>query len=223
MGDISIEELRAMYREDKRILDDYKTRNGTFAQIAERYGIDIDDLIEEFFETGDPLLATLVADRKMILGERVRNTLTMNGNYVPDDVYSHISHTAEEIINFKYNRYRLVKTIQDCWDDDLIALTPVDIVMLIINTGSRDKELLSRDDREQLNQLYERAMTDPVLMGGEAKAILGLVEAKRLSVDDNTALYDKYREYLNYLHKRRSDPGLGAFDFGMPLLPEDPE
>ena len=191
MGTININDLKRIYDENKEALYYYKINDKTFSQIADTYNIDVDDLIEEYFENGDIVLARLRSERKKLLGKEVSDILTLNGNIIPDNVYKYITDNAAAIINFKNNRLNLVRTINNCDDDELIALTSIDFAMLIVNIDSRNKEIYSDEDKTLLMDIFEALDNYPVITGREAKGLLNYVSSRRLSIDDNTLLYNK--------------------------------
>lgn len=188
------ERYKEIYLKDKNALYNYRINGKTIAQIAEDYNVDVDDLIDEFSENDDIIIARLRAKKKKLLGKEIVDLLTMGGNISPDNVYDTIKDAASTVIDFKYNKYRLINTITNCEDDESIALTTVDLAMLIVNIDSKYKEIYSDEDRVLLNEIYEIIKNCPVISGREAKEILGFVSARRLSVQDNTLLYNKIIE-----------------------------
>ena len=191
-------EFKEIYKEthlkDRNALYNYKINGKTIAQIAEAYNVDVDDLIDELSENDDIIIARLRAKKKKLLGKEIVDLLTMGGNISPDIVYDTIKDAASNVIDFKYNKCRLINTITNCEDDELIALTTVDLAMLIVNIDSKNKEIYSDEDRVLINEIYEIIKNCPVISGREAKEILDFVSARRLSVQDNTLLYNKIIE-----------------------------
>ena len=81
--------------------------------------------------------------------------------------------------------------------------------MLIVNIDSKNKEIYSDEDRVLINEIYEIIKNCPVISGREAKEILDFVSARRLSVQDNTLLYNKIIESgygnIDYLFSKDND------------------
>ena len=179
----------------------YKIDKEAIIEIAKKNDIDEDDLMDSYLETGDILVAQLMEEQKKVLGKESLNTLTMNGNIYPDDVYDFISEAAAERISFKYDKYILTTLIKNSRDDDLLALQPLDIILLVVNVDSKDKDFYTDDDIELINELYENSLDNQVVTGKDAKTILKFLSARRLPVKDNTKLYNKYIEKRKYEFK----------------------
>ena len=116
------ENLINLYKNNKAELYEYKINDKTFNEIAESNNIDVDELVTSYFENDDILLAQLEVSQKKMLGKEMVNTLTMNGTISPDDVYDYISKAASTVLNFKYNKAMLLRSINRCDDEEYIAL-----------------------------------------------------------------------------------------------------
>ena len=186
------ERLINLYKNNKAELYEYKINDKTFNEIAESNNIDVDELVTSYFENGDILLAQLEVSQKKMLGKEMVNTLTMNGTISPDDVYDYISKAASTVLNFKYNKAMLLRSIIRCDDEEYIALSPMDIAMLIINIESKDKDIYSEDDKHLLNEIFKLSEKNPIIIGEDAKQILQFIESKRLLTKDNSDLYNRF-------------------------------
>lgn len=203
--------LKKMYQTNKKDLYNYKITNKTFLELARDNNLDVDKLIESYFEYDDIILAQLEEEQKKMIGEKVLDTLTMNGNISPVEIYDHIAAVSSKLLDFKFNKTMLINNINKCDDDMYMILSPMDIVMLTINIDSKNKEIYNDEDMELLEQFFNLAEQSPVITGKTAKKILKFIDSKRLSVRENTKLYNRFiyahekKLYLDYLLQSDKD------------------
>ena len=150
-------------------------------EIVAMLDIDIEDFKKAYNESGDFVLAQLQALEKKVLSKSIANTITLNGNVIPDELYDKITEAANTATLFKQNRESLAKLITSLQEGDIIALSPLQIAQLLINVSEEDKPLFSEEDKEIINDL---AKTQQVYKAEEAKAILSFLEMKRLWMRD---------------------------------------
>ena len=147
-----------------------------------------DDYKKALSETGDQLTAQLQAKNRNLLGKEVSDTITLNGNVIPEELYDQISRAAQIAISFKYNRMALEKTISYLKEGNSILLTPIQIAQLLVNTDPEDKELFDDEDKELINELCAEAK---IYTPKDARTILQFLQFKRLSTKENTDLYKR--------------------------------
>ena len=164
-------------------------------EIVAMLDIDIEDFKKAYNESGDFVLAQLQALEKKVLSKSIANTITLNGNVIPDELYDKITEAANTATLFKQNRESLAKLITSLQEGDIIALSPLQIAQLLINVSEEDKPLFSEEDKEIINDL---AKTQQVYKAEEAKAILSFLEMKRLSTRENTDLYNRVINSLEH-------------------------
>jgi hypothetical protein len=164
-------------------------------EIVAMLDIDIEDFKKAYNESGDFVLAQLQALEKKVLSKAIANTITLNGNVIPDELYDRITEAANTATLFKQNRESLAKLITSLQEGDIIALSPLQIAQLLINVSEEDKPLFSEEDKEIINDL---AKTQQVYKAEEAKAILSFLEMKRLSTRENTDLYNRVINSLEH-------------------------
>lgn len=187
----TMEKMFAKRKELDAIQDiDKKTQ-----EIAAMLDIDIEDLKKAYSESGDLVLAQLQALEKKVLNRVIANTITLNGNVIPDELYDRITEAVNTATLFKQNRESLAKSITSLQEGDIIALSPLQIAQLLINVSEEDKPLFTAEEKAIINDL---AKTPQVYKAEEAKAILSFLEMKRLSTRENTDLYNRVINSLEH-------------------------
>jgi len=171
--------------EKAKVVSEYNDENEKLVKNAQMLNLDINDYLKAYKETGDQLTAQLQAQERTLLSKKISDTITLNGNIIPEEIYSQISQAAQAAISFKYNRFLLVKAISSLEDDDFMALSTIQIAQLLINTEPEDKALFTDDDKDLINDLCRESRLY------EARKILRFLESKRLSTKENTDLYNR--------------------------------
>lgn len=181
--------------EKRKELDAIQDIDKKTQEIAAMLDIDIEDLKKAYSESGDFLSAQLQALEKKVLNRVIANTITLNGNVIPDELYDRITEAANTATLFKQNRESLAKSITSLQEGDIIALSPLQIAQLLINVSEEDKPLFTAEEKAIINDL---AKTPQVYKAEEAKAILSFLEMKRLSTRENTDLYNRVINSLEH-------------------------
>ena len=181
--------------EKRKELDAIQDIDKKTQEIAAMLDIDIEDLKKAYSESGDLVLAQLQALEKKVLSRVIANTITLNGNVIPDELYDRITEAANTATLFKQNRESLAKSITSLQEGDIIALSPLQIAQLLINVSEEDKPLFTAEEKEIINDL---AKTPKVYKAEDAKAILSFLEMKRLSTRENTDLYNRVINSLEH-------------------------
>ena len=164
-------------------------------------GINIVDFNKAYNETGDFLTAQLQATERKILSTEISNIITLNGNVIPEELYGRISKAANAATIFIHYRLALVQSITSLQKGDVIALSPLQIAQLLVNTSEEDKPLFSEEDKEIINDL---AAMPKVYSAEEANSILRFLEMKRLSTRENTDLYNRVIDSLEHSYDYES-------------------
>lgn len=157
-------------------------------KMLELLDLNYDDYKKALSETGDQLTAQLQAKNRNLLGKEVSDTITLNGNVIPEELYDQISRAAQIAITFKYNRMSLENAISYLKEGNSILLTPIQIAQLLVNTEPEDKELFDNEDKELINELCAEAQ---IYTPEEARTLLQFLQLKRLSTKENTDLYKR--------------------------------
>lgn len=179
-----IERIKAKIEEIRQCSND---EAGT-KKMLELLNLDYNDYQKALSETGDQLTAQLQAKNRKILGREISDTITLNGNIIPEELYDHISQAAQIAIGFKYNRMTLENAISYLREGDSILLTPIQIAQLLVNIEPEDRELYDDEDKELINELCAEAK---IYTPKEARTILQFLQFKRLSTKENTDLYKR--------------------------------
>ena len=164
-------------------------------EIVATLDIDIEDFKKAYNESGDFVLAQLQSLEKKVLSRAIANTITLNGNVIPDELYDRITEAANTANLFKQNRESLAKSITSLQEGDIIALSPLQIAQLLINVSEEDKPLFTEEDKEIINDLAKKPQ---VYKAEDAKSILSFLEMKRLSTRENTDLYNRVINSLEH-------------------------
>lgn len=164
-------------------------------EIVATLDIDIEDFKKAYNESGDFVLAQLQSLEKKVLSRAIANTITLNGNVIPDELYDRIIEAANTATLFKQNRESLAKSITSLQEGDIIALSPLQIAQLLINVSEEDKPLFTEEDKEIINDLAKKPQ---VYKAEDAKSILSFLEMKRLSTRENTDLYNRVINSLEH-------------------------
>ena len=179
----------------RKELDGISNIEERIKETAAMLNIGIEDLKKAYSETGDLVLAQLQALEKKVLSRETSNTITLNGNIIPEELYDKIAEAASIAINFRQDRLTLVQTIASLQEGDNILLSPLQIAQLLINVSEEDKPLFSDEEKEIVNGL---ASTTKLYSAEEAKSILKFLECKRLSTRENTDLYNRVINSLEH-------------------------
>ncbi len=150
--------------------------------------LDPEELANAYNETGDLLEAELQVEERKLLGKEVSDTITLNGNIIPEDLYDSISKAAQVAIFFKQNREEIMTSILNLQENERTVLTPLQIAQLLVNTSQEDKPLFSSKQKDFINELCEQPrIYSPI----EAQSILRFLQRRRLSTRENTDLYNR--------------------------------
>jgi len=174
--------------EKAKVVSEYNDETEKLVKSAQMLNIDVNDYLKAYKETGDQLTAQLQAQERTLLSKNISDTITLNGNIIPEEIYSKISQAAQAAISFKYNKFLLVKAISSLENDDFMALSTIQIAQLLINTEPEDKPLFTDDDKDLINDLCRESR---LYTPHEARTILRFLESKRLSTKENTDLYNR--------------------------------
>lgn len=179
----------------RKELDSIQDIDKKTQEIVAMLDIDIEDFKKAYNESGDFVLAQLQALEKQVLSRAIANTITLNGNVIPDELYDRITEAANTATLFKQNRESLAKSITSLQEGDIIALSPLQIAQLLINVSEEDKPLFTEEDKEIINDLAKKPQ---VYKAEDAKSILSFLEMKRLSTRENTDLYNRVINSLEH-------------------------
>ena len=179
----------------RKELDSIQDIDKKTQEIVAMLDIDIEDFKKAYNESGDFVLAQLQALEKKVLSKSIANTITLNGNVIPDELYDRITEAANTATLFKQNRESLAKSITSLQEGDIIALSPLQIAQLLINVSEEDKPLFTAEEKEIINDLAKKPQ---VYKAKEAKSILSFLEMKRLSTRENTDLYNRVINSLEH-------------------------
>lgn len=179
----------------RKELDSIQDIDKKTQEIVATLDIDIEDFKKAYNESGDFVLAQLQALEKQVLSRAIANTITLNGNVIPDELYDRITEAANTATLFKQNRESLAKSITSLQEGDIIALSPLQIAQLLINVSEEDKPLFTEEDKEIINDLAKKPQ---VYKAEDAKSILSFLEMKRLSTRENTDLYNRVINSLEH-------------------------
>lgn len=179
----------------RKELDSIQDIDKKTQEIVATLDIDIEDFKKAYNESGDFVLAQLQALEKKVLSKAIANTITLNGNVIPDELYDRITEAANTATLFKQNRESLAKSITSLQEGDIIALSPLQIAQLLINVSEEDKPLFTEEDKEIINDLAKKPQ---VYKAEDAKSILSFLEMKRLSTRENTDLYNRVINSLEH-------------------------
>ena len=182
----------------KKVIDKILDENEKIRIIASQLNISVEELKKAYAETGDMISAELQVQERSLLGSDIADTITLNGNIIPEELYDRITEAANLAIFFKQNRESLVKTITSLQDGDTMLLSPLQIAQLLVNVSKEDKPLFTEEDQELINELGEEAQ---LYTAEEAKGILKFLESKRLPSKDNTDLYNRLIESIKSNYK----------------------
>lgn len=179
----------------RKELDSIQDIDKKTQEIVATLDIDIEDFKKAYNESGDFVLAQLQSLEKKVLSRAIANTITLNGNVIPDELYDRIAEAANTATLFKQNRESLAKSITSLQEGDIIALSPLQIAQLLINVSEEDKPLFTEEDKEIINDLAKKPQ---VYKAEDAKSILSFLEMKRLSTRENTDLYNRVINSLEH-------------------------
>lgn len=179
----------------RKELDSIQDIDKKTQEIVATLDIDIEDFKKAYNESGDFVLAQLQSLEKKVLSRAIANTITLNGNVIPDELYDRITEAANTATLFKQNRESLAKSITSLQEGDIIALSPLQIAQLLINVSEEDKPLFTEEDKEIINDLAKKPQ---VYKAEDAKSILSFLEMKRLSTRENTDLYNRVINSLEH-------------------------
>ena len=179
----------------RKELDSIQDIDKKTQEIVAMLDIDIEDFKKAYNESGDFVLAQLQSLEKKVLSKSIANTITLNGNVIPDELYDRITEAANTATLFKQNRESLAKSITSLQEGDIIALSPLQIAQLLINVSEEDKPLFTAEEKEIINDLAKKPQ---VYKAKEAKSILSFLEMKRLSTRENTDLYNRVINSLEH-------------------------
>lgn len=179
----------------RKELDSIQDIDKKTQEIVAMLDIDIEDFKKAYNESGDFVLAQLQSLEKKVLSKSIANTITLNGNVIPDELYDRITEAANTATLFKQNRESLAKSITSLQEGDIIALSPLQIAQLLINVSEEDKPLFTAEEKEIINDLAKKPQ---VYKAEEAKSILSFLEMKRLSTRENTDLYNRVINSLEH-------------------------
>ena len=179
----------------RKELDSIQDIDKKTQEIVATLDIDIEDFKKAYNESGDFVLAQLQALEKKVLSKAIANTITLNGNVIPDELYDRITEAANTATLFKQNRESLAKSITSLQEGDIIALSPLQIAQLLINVSEEDKPLFTAEEKEIINDLAKKPQ---VYKAEDAKSILSFLEMKRLSTRENTDLYNRVINSLEH-------------------------
>ena len=179
----------------RKELDSIQDIDKKTQEIVATLDIDIEDFKKAYNESGDFVLAQLQSLEKKVLSRAIANTITLNGNVIPDELYDRITEIANTATLFKQNRESLAKSITSLQEGDIIALSPLQIAQLLINVSEEDKPLFTEEDKEIINDLAKKPQ---VYKAEDAKSILSFLEMKRLSTRENTDLYNRVINSLEH-------------------------
>lgn len=179
----------------RKELDSIQDIDKKTQEIVAMLDIDIEDFKKAYNESGDFVLAQLQSLEKKVLSKAIANTITLNGNVIPDELYDRITEAANTATLFKQNRESLAKSITSLQEGDIIALSPLQIAQLLINVSEEDKPLFTAEEKEIINDLAKKPQ---VYKAKEAKSILSFLEMKRLSTRENTDLYNRVINSLEH-------------------------
>lgn len=179
----------------RKELDSIQDIDKKTQEIVATLDIDIEDFKKAYNESGDFVLAQLQSLEKKVLSRAIANTITLNGNVIPDELYDRITEAANTANLFKQNRESLAKSITSLQEGDIIALSPLQIAQLLINVSEEDKPLFTEEDKEIINDLAKKPQ---VYKAEDAKSILSFLEMKRLSTRENTDLYNRVINSLEH-------------------------